>query len=137
MSVPAAAAGELHPAVGLGTGAPALPSTSSPVGRHVLAELGGIAPEVLDDCDRLRSDLTAALTEAGSIRRGLEGMGLPSRAPPIAPGRSRLNSLLERPIMRFISPVIAIAGRKSCACLRSARREFGVPSPPPICKKNR
>ncbi|WP_308819093.1 adenosylmethionine decarboxylase [Pseudonocardia alni] len=66
MSVPAAAAGELHPAVGLGTGAPALPSTSSPVGRHVLAELGGIAPEILDDCERLRGDLTAALTEAGA-----------------------------------------------------------------------
>ncbi|WP_308015366.1 adenosylmethionine decarboxylase [Pseudonocardia sp. ICBG1293] len=64
--MPATAAGDLHPGAGLGPGTPALPSTSSPVGRHVLAELGGIAPEVLDDCERLRADLTTALTEAGA-----------------------------------------------------------------------
>ncbi|OSY41472.1 spermidine synthase [Pseudonocardia autotrophica] len=32
----------------------------------MLAELGGIAPAVLDDVDRLRSDLAAALTESGA-----------------------------------------------------------------------
>ncbi|MEV1290793.1 adenosylmethionine decarboxylase [Pseudonocardia sp. NPDC049635] len=65
--LPSAAAGELHPSTVLdGTGDPALPSTSSPVGRHVLAELGGIAPAVLDDVDRLRGDLAAALTESGA-----------------------------------------------------------------------
>lgn len=69
---PANAAGELHPSVELSRSTvpastvPALPSTSHPVGRHVLAELGGIAPDVLDDCARLRTDLADALTEAGA-----------------------------------------------------------------------
>lgn len=61
------AAGELHPSVELsGSTTPALPSTASPVGRHVLAELGGIDPAVLDDTERLRTDLAEALTEAGA-----------------------------------------------------------------------
>ena len=60
-------AGELHPSVELtGSSLPALPSTASPVGRHVLAELGGIDPRVLDDSERLRADLDAALTDAGA-----------------------------------------------------------------------
>ncbi|OLL72164.1 Spermidine synthase [Pseudonocardia sp. Ae168_Ps1] len=64
---PSEAAGELHPSVALtGSESPALPSTASPVGRHVLAELGGIAPAVLDDVDRLRTELAGALTEAGA-----------------------------------------------------------------------
>ena len=65
--VPSIPAGELHPSAVLdGSGDPALPSTASPVGRHVLAELGGIDPSVLDDVDRLRTDLAAALTESGA-----------------------------------------------------------------------
>ncbi|GAA1378838.1 hypothetical protein GCM10009613_00560 [Pseudonocardia kongjuensis] len=64
---PSVPAGELHPSAVLdGSGDPALPSTASPVGRHVLAELGGIDPSVLDDVDRLRTDLAAALTESGA-----------------------------------------------------------------------
>ena len=60
-------AGELHPSVPLdGARSPALPSTASPVGRHVLAELGGIEPAVLDDVEHLRDDLAEALTEAGA-----------------------------------------------------------------------
>ncbi|MEQ3553676.1 adenosylmethionine decarboxylase [Pseudonocardia nematodicida] len=59
------AAGELHPSAD-GPGVPALPSTASPVGRHVLAELGGIDAGVLDDVERLRADLGAALTAAGA-----------------------------------------------------------------------
>ncbi|HKN52295.1 MAG TPA: adenosylmethionine decarboxylase [Amycolatopsis sp.] len=35
-------------------------------GRHVLAELGGVDPGLLDDPDRLRELLVAALTEAGA-----------------------------------------------------------------------
>ncbi|MCU1679377.1 MAG: speH [Amycolatopsis sp.] len=35
-------------------------------GRHVLAELGGIAPELLDDVEFLRSALWSAVTEAGA-----------------------------------------------------------------------
>nr|WP_222131955.1 adenosylmethionine decarboxylase [Pseudonocardia sp. C8] len=66
-TVPSAAAGELHPGVALtGSGAPALPSTSSPIGRHVLAELGGIDAAVLDDAEGLRAHLAAALTDAGA-----------------------------------------------------------------------
>lgn len=65
--VPSEAAGELHPSCGLaGPDSPALPSTSSPVGTHVLAELGGIDAAILDDEQRLRTDLAAALTEAGA-----------------------------------------------------------------------
>ncbi|ANY10394.1 S-adenosylmethionine decarboxylase [Pseudonocardia sp. HH130630-07] len=43
-----------------------MPSTASPVGRHVLAELGGIDPALLDDAERLGAELTAALTGAGA-----------------------------------------------------------------------
>lgn len=65
--VPSEGAGELHPGFGLtGPDSPALPSTSSPVGRHVLAELGGIDAAILDDDQRLRTDLAAALTESGA-----------------------------------------------------------------------
>lgn len=65
--MPSEAAGELHPSVPLaGSGSAALPSTASPVGRHVLAELGGIAPAVLDDVEQLRTDLVESLTEAGA-----------------------------------------------------------------------
>ncbi|MEC3979697.1 adenosylmethionine decarboxylase [Amycolatopsis sp. H20-H5] len=35
-------------------------------GRHVLAELAGIAPALLDDSERLREILAAAVTEAGA-----------------------------------------------------------------------
>jgi len=40
-------------------------------------------------CDRCGGPvkIVAALTDPGSIRRYLEGVGLPARAPPIAPAR--------------------------------------------------
>lgn len=49
-----------------GPDGPALATTSHPVGRHVLAELGGIDPALLDDAERLQAVLREALTEAGA-----------------------------------------------------------------------
>lgn len=44
----------------------ALPLSSHPVGRHVLAELGGIEPERLDDAELLRTELSESLVQAGA-----------------------------------------------------------------------
>ncbi len=44
----------------------ALPLSSHPVGRHVLAELGGIDPERLDDAELLRAALSESLVGAGA-----------------------------------------------------------------------
>ncbi len=44
----------------------ALPLSSHPVGRHVLAELGGIDPERLDDTALLRAALSDSLVGAGA-----------------------------------------------------------------------
>lgn len=40
-------------------------------GRHVLAELHGVSPVLLDDADLLRSVLETTVTEAGASIRGV------------------------------------------------------------------
>ena len=66
--------------------------THAASGRHrlswakLLARVFRIDVSVCPDC-RGRMRVIAALTEPGSIRRCLAGMGLSGRAPPIAPAR--------------------------------------------------
>lgn len=65
------AGGGTHAAGTPGPDSPTLPTPSHPVGRHVLAELGGIDPALLDDAGRLRAILGESLTEAGAHVRQL------------------------------------------------------------------
>jgi S-adenosylmethionine decarboxylase len=44
----------------------AVPAIGGFAGRHVLAELGGVDPALLDDAEFLRTALRSAVTEAGA-----------------------------------------------------------------------
>jgi hypothetical protein len=66
--------------------------TTPPQRRHRLAGavlLARVFPFDLSVCERCGGPvkIAAAVTDPGSIRRYLEGVGLPARAPPIAAAR--------------------------------------------------